>query len=70
MDRMTDFGRVIVEIQASYGLDDVQLAEMMDVNRTTITRLRERVATNPSYDLGARLVRMHDEKPRQKRAKR
>ena len=70
MDRMTDFGRVIVEIQAAYGVDDVQLAELMRVNRTTITRLRERVATNPSYDLGYRLVRLHDEKPRQKRAKR
>ena len=60
MDRMTDFGKIIVEIQAAYGLDDVQLAERMKVNRTTITRLRERVATNPSYDLGNRLMILRD----------
>ncbi len=69
MDRMTDFGRVIVEIQVAYDMDDVELAEKMQVNRTTITRLRERVATNPSYDLGARLVQMHDSRPNLKRAK-
>ena len=70
MERSVNFAKVVQEIEAAYGLDDVQLAEKMQVNRTTISRLRVGAAKSPAYELGARLVRLHDDKPNLKRAKR
>ena len=64
--RDINFARLVAEIQAAAGLDDEALAALLGVHRTTVLRLRTGDRTDPSYALGAELVRMHDSRPRGK----
>ena len=62
-----NFRKITQEIEDAYGLDDEQLAAKCNTHRSTINRLRNGAVTQPSYGLGATLVRMHDDRPRGKK---
>jgi len=57
-----NFRRIVQEVEDAYDLDDEQLAAKCKTHRSTINRLKNGAVTQPAYQLGAVLVRMHDER--------
>jgi hypothetical protein len=62
----TDFTKILEDLR-SWGLNDYKMADLVDLDRSTLSKLRKGDRKQPGYDDGVKIMEIYKKEAKRKR---